>query len=92
MDSPLPRKRQEYEYRDGGMVGDALVRNLIREGKTFQIPSMMQVGKGAGNVMLGDALVAQRMAAGLLDRGIYAVGFFHPVVPQGAATGTWTHS
>jgi len=33
------------------------VSNLIREGKTFQIPSIMQVGKGAGMVSLNDALM-----------------------------------
>ena len=30
--------------------------NLIREGKTFQIPSIMQTGKGVGMVTLNDAL------------------------------------
>jgi twitching motility protein PilT len=34
------------------------VANLIREGKTFQIPSMMQVGKNIGMVALNDALFA----------------------------------
>ena len=33
------------------------VSNLIREGKTFQIPSMMQVGKAVGMVTLNDALM-----------------------------------
>ena len=33
------------------------VSNLIREGKTFQIPSMMQVGKAVGMVTLNDALL-----------------------------------
>jgi twitching motility protein PilT len=33
------------------------VSNLIREGKTFQLPSMMQVGKAAGMVTLNDALL-----------------------------------
>jgi twitching motility protein PilT len=33
------------------------VGNLIREGKTFQIPSMMQVGKSVGMVTLNDALI-----------------------------------
>ena len=33
------------------------VSNLIREGKTFQIPSMMQVGKNIGMVSLNDALM-----------------------------------
>src|SRR5207237_8207275 len=32
------------------------IANLIREAKTFQIPSMMQVGKAAGMVTLNDAL------------------------------------
>lgn len=36
-------------------------------------------------VMLGDALVAQSMAARLLEAGVYAVGFFYPVVPKGQA-------
>ena len=36
-------------------------------------------------VMLGDAVVAQEMAAKLLDEGIYVIGFFFPVVPKGKA-------
>ena len=36
-------------------------------------------------VMTFDAKLAQAMAAGLLDEGIYAIGFFFPVVPQGKA-------
>jgi twitching motility protein PilT len=32
------------------------VANVIREGKTFQIPSLMQTARGAGMVMLNDAL------------------------------------
>ncbi len=35
--------------------------------------------------MLGDAALAQRFAARMLDHGVYVVGFFHPVVPAGAA-------
>jgi glycine C-acetyltransferase len=35
--------------------------------------------------MLGDAVVAQRMSERLLELGIYAVGFFYPVVPKGKA-------
>jgi twitching motility protein PilT len=34
------------------------ISNLIREGKTFQIPSAMQTGKQHGMVMLNDALFA----------------------------------
>jgi len=36
-------------------------------------------------VMLGDAKIAQQMAVKLLDEGIYVIGFFFPVVPQGQA-------
>jgi glycine C-acetyltransferase len=36
-------------------------------------------------VMLYDAPLAQRFAARLLEEGIYVVGFFYPVVPQGEA-------
>ncbi|MFN8148619.1 MAG: glycine C-acetyltransferase [Candidatus Nanopelagicales bacterium] len=36
-------------------------------------------------VMFGDALLASRVAAELFDRGVYAVAFSFPVVPQGQA-------
>jgi glycine C-acetyltransferase len=36
-------------------------------------------------IMLGDAKLAQKMAAVLLEEGVYAIGFFYPVVPQGQA-------
>jgi glycine C-acetyltransferase len=36
-------------------------------------------------VMLGDAVLAGRMAATMLDKGVYVVGFSYPVVPQGKA-------
>lgn len=36
-------------------------------------------------IMLGDAVVAQKMAARLLEKGVYVVGFFYPVVPMGKA-------
>jgi len=36
-------------------------------------------------IMLGDAVIAQKMAEKLLERGIYVIGFSYPVVPKGAA-------
>ena len=36
-------------------------------------------------VMLGDAGLASRMAEGLLEEGIYVIGFSFPVVPKGRA-------
>ena len=36
-------------------------------------------------IMLGDARLAQQMAARLLEKGVYVIGFFYPVVPEGTA-------
>ena len=36
-------------------------------------------------IMLGEATLAQRVAEAMLARGVYVVGFFYPVVPQGRA-------
>ena len=36
-------------------------------------------------VMIGDAVLANKMANRLLELGIYAVGFSYPVVPKGQA-------
>lgn len=36
-------------------------------------------------IMLYEAPLAQKMADALLDRGIYVIGFFYPVVPKGQA-------
>lgn len=36
-------------------------------------------------IMLGDAALATNMAAKMLERGIYVVGFSYPVVPKGKA-------
>lgn len=36
-------------------------------------------------IMLGDANLAQSMSKKLLEKGIYAIGFFYPVVPHGKA-------
>lgn len=36
-------------------------------------------------VMIGDAAEAARLARGLVERGVYAVAFSYPVVPQGLA-------
>jgi len=36
-------------------------------------------------ILLGEATLAQSMAEHLLAKGVYVIGFFYPVVPQGAA-------
>ena len=39
------------------LIANSAVRNLIRESKTFQIPSMMQTGKKFGMQLLDDAIM-----------------------------------
>jgi twitching motility protein PilT len=39
------------------LIVNSAISNLIREGKTFQIPSMMQTSKKTGNILLNDALM-----------------------------------
>ena len=39
------------------LLATSAAQNLIREGKTFQIPSIMQTNRKAGMVTLNDALM-----------------------------------
>ena len=71
--------------------GDALRRHLMGNAAHFRA-EMTKLGftlAGEGHpiipVMLGDAKLAQEMAARMLEKGIYVVGFFFPVVPKGQA-------
>jgi glycine C-acetyltransferase len=36
-------------------------------------------------IMLGDAVLSQKVAARMLEKGVYVIGFFFPVVPKGTA-------
>lgn len=36
-------------------------------------------------IMLGDARLSQDVAARMLEKGVYVIGFFYPVVPKGKA-------
>jgi len=36
-------------------------------------------------IMLGDAALSQRFASRMLEKGVYVIGFFYPVVPHGTA-------
>ena len=67
-------------------------RQRIKENTAYFRKNMKQLGftlKGDSHpitpVMLGDAETAQKMSTALLDCGLYAVGFFYPVVPKGEA-------
>ncbi len=69
------------ELRDRLMAGAAHFRAGLAE-RGFQIaPGEHPIIP----IMLGEAALAQKMAARLLEKGVYAIGFFYPVVPQGKA-------
>jgi glycine C-acetyltransferase len=36
-------------------------------------------------IMLGDAALSQKFASRMLEKGVYVIGFFYPVVPHGTA-------
>lgn len=74
-----------------GEEGDALRQQLFANAKRFRT-AMTEAGFDLlpGEhpiipVMLGDAKLAQDMAARLLELGVYVIGFSFPVVPRGAA-------
>ncbi|MCK6488526.1 MAG: glycine C-acetyltransferase [Planctomycetes bacterium] len=73
--------------REGAAQRARLAANAarFRAGMAAQGFTLVPGGHPIIPVMLGDAVLAQRMAAGLLARGVLAVGFCYPVVPQGKA-------
>jgi glycine C-acetyltransferase len=72
-ESEAPRKRLESNTR-------FFREHIARAGFTIKPGSHPIVP-----IMLGDAKLAQNMAARLLDEGVYAIGFFFPVVPKNQA-------
>jgi glycine C-acetyltransferase len=71
---------------------DSSFRDTLWENTRWYVEAMRAAGFeiSAGEhpivpIMLGDARLAQEMASLLLESGVYAVGFFFPVVPQGKA-------
>ena len=71
--------------------GDDLRKKLSRNADKFR-RLMMQAGfklipgeHPIIPIMLGDAKLAQKMAANLLKQSIYVIGFSFPVVPKGKA-------
>ena len=68
------------------------LRDKLQENTRYFRKGMQEAGFSLSSgehpivpVMLGDAVLAQKMSEKLLERGIYAVGFFFPVVPKGKA-------
>ena len=71
--------------------GDDLRAKLIRNSERFRAGmesagfTLLPGEHPIIPVMLGDAKLAQQMAADLLEEGIYVIGFSFPVVPRGEA-------
>ncbi|NEX93759.1 glycine C-acetyltransferase [Caulobacter sp. 17J65-9] len=74
-----------------GSEGDALRKKLFDNAARFRAGmaaagfKLLEGEHPIIPVMLGDAKLAQDMAAKLLEEGIYVIGFSFPVVPRGAA-------
>jgi twitching motility protein PilT len=49
------------------MISNQAVKNLIREGKTYQIPSVLQTGKGSGMQTM-EAHIRSMVAEGTVDQ------------------------
>jgi glycine C-acetyltransferase len=74
------------------LVSGGELREKLRENSAYFRKRMSDAGftlAGADHpiipVMIGDAALAQQVADKMLERGIYVVGFFYPVVPKGQA-------
>ena len=74
------------------LTESADLRQRLRENAVFFRQRMVEAGFNVlpGEhpivpVMFGDAVAASRMAALLLEKGVYVVAFSYPVVPQGKA-------
>jgi len=69
------------ELRDRLMDNAQYFRSAMTERGFAIVPGVHPIVP----IMLGDAGLAARMADKLLERGVYAIGFSFPVVPQGKA-------
>ena len=74
------------------LEADTTLRDTLRENTRYFREKIRGVGLSVPEgehpivpVMLGDALLAHRMAERLLERGVYVIAFSFPVVPEGTA-------
>jgi glycine C-acetyltransferase len=70
-----------------GELRDRLMANArsFREGMTARGFAITPGEHPIVPIMLGDAVLAGRMAELMLERGVYVIAFSYPVVPQGKA-------
>jgi len=74
------------------LSGSTALRDRLQENTRYFRKGMRSAGFEVDEgdhpivpVMLGDAALAQKMSQKLLERGVYAIGFFFPVVAKGKA-------
>ncbi len=74
------------------VLGSPALREKLRENTVYFREKMTAAGFDIPTgehpivpIMLGDAVLAQKMSELLLEKGIYVIGFFYPVVPKGQA-------
>jgi glycine C-acetyltransferase len=74
------------------LTKSTILRNRLMQNAAYWRQGLTKLGFNlpAGEhpivpVMLGNAVLAQKFAQALLKHGVYAVGFFYPVVAQGKA-------
>jgi len=77
----LSMLRESTSYRDRLEENTRYFRNGMEKIGFTIIPGEHPIVP----VMLGDATLSQKMADYLLTQGIYVIGFFFPVVPEGKA-------
>ncbi len=65
------------------LITNQAIRNLIREGKTFQIPSIMQTARQQGMMMLNDALLELVEQKQIEPREAYLKAVDKPAIQQG---------
>jgi glycine C-acetyltransferase len=73
--------RRSTELRDRLEENTRFFRAAMTERRFNIIPGEHPITP----IMIGDAALAARMADKLLEKGVYAIGFSYPVVPQGKA-------
>jgi len=68
------------------------LKNRLRENTAYFRQNLSEIGfdivpgeHPIVPIMLYDEIAAQKMASLLLEKGVYAIGFFFPVVPKGKA-------
>lgn len=71
----------DTKYRDRLEENTKYFREKIKEIGLTTIDSVHPIVP----VMLGDAVLSQKMAEMMLEKGVYVVGFYYPVVPKGKA-------